>query len=318
MPNVLLTEKCVRSCPYCFAKKHMEESDNTMMRWDNLIYVLDFFHANKQNSISYLGGEPTIHPDFINIIEYTLKRRFKVCVFTSGVIPKIIVDKLYRTIEKNKDFESIHFICNINKPKNTSEREWKLIEQFFIKFSNSIVQGFNIFEESFDLTFLFHNIAKYGLANHLRIGLAHHIYNANNKCITPVKYEFIVTRLASFLPYFNSNKVTLGLDCGFPLCVFPDEILGKFYKAKASFQWNCSPVIDIGPDLTIWPCFPLCHLKEKSLLEFNNFNEINEYFIKLVGEKRKGNKGAFLECDICHYQENGLCSGGCLSYSLPV
>ena len=27
MANVLLTEACVRSCPYCFAKQYMSETD---------------------------------------------------------------------------------------------------------------------------------------------------------------------------------------------------------------------------------------------------------------------------------------------------
>lgn len=27
MPNILLTQRCVRSCPYCFAKKHMGGAD---------------------------------------------------------------------------------------------------------------------------------------------------------------------------------------------------------------------------------------------------------------------------------------------------
>ena len=48
MANILLTEKCVRSCPYCFAKKHMADApDNTALKWDDLIYLTDLFVASK-------------------------------------------------------------------------------------------------------------------------------------------------------------------------------------------------------------------------------------------------------------------------------
>jgi len=43
MANVLLTEKCVRACPYCFAKEYLKESKENMLSWENLIYIADLF-----------------------------------------------------------------------------------------------------------------------------------------------------------------------------------------------------------------------------------------------------------------------------------
>ena len=45
MPNILLTQKCIRSCPYCFARKHMHDSPpDDILKWEDLIYIVDFFH----------------------------------------------------------------------------------------------------------------------------------------------------------------------------------------------------------------------------------------------------------------------------------
>lgn len=49
MANLLLTEACVRSCPYCFAKQYMDGAmDQTAISRENVIYVADFLQ--KSNS----------------------------------------------------------------------------------------------------------------------------------------------------------------------------------------------------------------------------------------------------------------------------
>ena len=44
MANVLLTKKCVRSCPYCFAKEEMSGVDEEILEWEDLIYIIDLSH----------------------------------------------------------------------------------------------------------------------------------------------------------------------------------------------------------------------------------------------------------------------------------
>lgn len=71
MANVLLTETCVRSCPYCFAKQYMSEADvKDSLTWDNLIYIADFLQSSNINHISLLGGEPLLHPDISEFCKY--------------------------------------------------------------------------------------------------------------------------------------------------------------------------------------------------------------------------------------------------------
>lgn len=51
MANVLLTETCVRSCPYCFAKQYMDNTtDDDYLSWDNLIYITDFLEASGEKT----------------------------------------------------------------------------------------------------------------------------------------------------------------------------------------------------------------------------------------------------------------------------
>ncbi|NOZ37009.1 MAG: 4Fe-4S cluster-binding domain-containing protein, partial [Gammaproteobacteria bacterium] len=61
MPNILLTQKCVRSCPYCFAKKHMANSvPDDILSWENFIYLADLFEKSGERKFPLLGGEPSL------------------------------------------------------------------------------------------------------------------------------------------------------------------------------------------------------------------------------------------------------------------
>jgi molybdenum cofactor biosynthesis enzyme MoaA len=56
MANILLTEKCVRACPYCFAKEYLKESKENLLSWENLIYITDLFEISNEKHLSLLGG----------------------------------------------------------------------------------------------------------------------------------------------------------------------------------------------------------------------------------------------------------------------
>ena len=71
MANILLTEKCVRSCPYCFAKEYMKESEQSMLSWEDLIYIIDLLQISDEKNVSFLGGEPTLHPLFFQALVFS-------------------------------------------------------------------------------------------------------------------------------------------------------------------------------------------------------------------------------------------------------
>ena len=138
MPNVLLTQKCVRSCPYCFARKHMTDaSPDDVISWEDLIYLADFLQLSGERRFSILGGEPTIHPDFNNMVLYLLEREFHVTVFTSG----IMADK--KLIEAEKLFAEVPpgvlgFVVNLNDPAKTKTpmAELESAKRFMRAFGN--------------------------------------------------------------------------------------------------------------------------------------------------------------------------------------
>lgn len=318
MANILLTEQCVRSCPYCFAKKHMENSDQKNLQWEDFIYIVDLFSQKQPNHISLLGGEPTLHKDFVDFVAYLFNRKFTVTVFTSGIMSQTKLDKLKATIDQFPN-QHVNFVLNLNHPNMSTDKENERIDSFLEVFGENTTLSFNYYTLNMDMDYLFDYIEKFNLVRHIRLGLAHPIPGENNMCIPTENFDEMTEHLASYLPKFMKHNVTAGFDCGFPLCSFTDDQLGKFFKlekgsAGKSTKFVCNAALDIGPDMTVWSCFPLSKYHKKSIYEFDSVDDIYAYYQNLHKEVRAKQAGIFDECDGCIYKENEKCAGGCLAH----
>jgi radical SAM protein with 4Fe4S-binding SPASM domain len=316
MANVLLTEKCVRSCPYCFAKEHMENSESKNMTWDNIIYIADLFEISGEKRLSLLGGEPTLHEHFNEFVKYLIERNFHINIFTSGVISDFILEKMKRFLSDINP-EQLSFVCNINHPSITSKNEAKQLDKFLLAFGQITTAGYNIYEPTFELDFLFDLITKYGLRKHVRIGLTHPIPGEINKYVKLEEMNIMAEKFCSYLPMFERYQVSPGFDCGMPLCLFSDELIGKLFKShNGNLKFGCGPAIDIGTDMSVWSCFPLSGFNKKSIYEFNSVKEIADYFQSVHQRVRGEISGIYFKCDECYYREINLCHGGCLAHGV--
>ncbi len=319
MPNILFTQKCLRACPYCFANKHMSESPpEDVLSWENLIYIADFLAASGEKRFPILGGEPTLHPQFNPMVLYLLERGFDVTVFTSGIMSRAKLDEAV-ALFRNVSAPHLGFTVNLNDPHKTptSEAELESQRRFLGAFGEMICPGFNIYMLDFDLRFIFEAINEFGLQRTVRLGVAHPIPGVRNMFIPIDAMDVIVQRLFSFVPMFESLRVKPGFDCGFPMCRFSEEQLGWMYQhTGGKYNFGCGPVIDIGPDLSVWPCFPLSSYQKKSLLEFNSLREILDAYAELHKKIHVEVGGIFPECDECRHREDQTCMGGCVAHSL--
>ena len=314
MANILLTERCVRACPYCFAKKQMDESEAGYLSWENLIYLLDFLENSNHMRVSLLGGEPTLHPQFTDFTVYALERGFQVNVFTSGVMSEKKMEEAHRFLWHIPP-EKFSFTCNLNHPSISSESEQKQIDNFLGKFSPLVTLGYNIYQVDFDLEFLFRKILEFNLNKHVRIGLSHPIPNERNSHVAVSDMKKMGKRFMEYYEHFERLNITPSFDCGMPLCIFEEGDLGRLYKiTRNRLGFGCGPAIDIGLDMTVWACFPLSSLNRKPIFDFNSVQEINDYYRSLQDKIRAETGGIFDECDECVHRANQLCMGGCLAH----
>jgi sulfatase maturation enzyme AslB (radical SAM superfamily) len=312
MANILLTSKCTRSCPYCFAEKEMAGSTGERMSWENLIYITDFLQASGEKSISLLGGEPTLHANFVDYVLYLIERNFNICVFTNGIMSEQRLDEIKEHLT-SLPFDRLTFVCNLNNPEQTPappEHTRKIDE--FLSFMGPWAQpGFNIYRLDFDLEFIFDFVNRYGMKRSLRIGITHPVPGTNGMHIKPHEIKTVINRLCSFKPLFDKFRVKPGPDCGFPICKFDDEQLGWLHRLSGSdFKFGCGPAIDITPDMSVYACFPLSKIHRKSIYEFDTIQQVGEFYSKMLEQIRVEIPGIYAECDGCIHRIEGACSGG--------
>lgn len=85
-PLVVLTNRCNMDCDYCYteANDHLNEDEINKDKWKNIFDSIKIPGSRRIQNLSFTGGEPTCHPDFIDIFNY-VSGKFKVEVSTNGL-----------------------------------------------------------------------------------------------------------------------------------------------------------------------------------------------------------------------------------------
>lgn len=315
--NLIITNECNRACPYCFAREKVTLVDDGKgaiqehISLDEVATYLDFLECSNIKEFKILGGEPTVHPRFSDIVDAGLSHRFNfnVIVFTNGLWPDQVNEFFTEPRTSN-----VEFVVNVNEPH--VQKLWENVaqEKSLHIAGNRARISYNIFQEDFDLLFAADLIEKHNLSRNIRIGLASPIANSGNDYAMQGSLKHIGSRLVEQFRKLEKRDILCGLDCGFPLCMFSKQDLGALTLCSHGFSSQCDIIIDVGPDLTTWPCFPLSQLLNVKLTDYPDADALRSYYRhKLSTLRRLGSRD---ECLTCKYLRRNQCCGGCLSRTL--
>jgi radical SAM protein with 4Fe4S-binding SPASM domain len=81
LADIQITTKCNLHCPHCYAES---SSEGKNIGWEDLNLALDVFEKEGIFQVALGGGEPTLHPRFIEIIETVRKRGMVPNLTTNG------------------------------------------------------------------------------------------------------------------------------------------------------------------------------------------------------------------------------------------
>jgi len=305
MPNVMLTDYCNQNCSYCFAKKMMDEGKGNIST-GNFLRAIEFIVKSGEKKIGLIGGEPTLHPDFLELLGYVLGKVKTTLLFTNGIIEKDISKKL-----GDVDGEGFSVLLNLNGKSAYSSRQLELVEHTLQCLGEKVSLGYNIHTTEFDLNFHLEMIMKYGLSKELRVGLASPIAGKGVKdFFQPSDDTRVGKTLIKNAEMLEENDVLLALDCGFYMCMFTAEQLGILTEKTTGFQSICNPILDIDLDLNVHRCFPITGVAMKKLVDFKDTESVrNDFLERFEALKILGNEG---RCLTCKYMKRKQCRGWCL------
>lgn len=320
MANIMINEVCNQHCPYCFASEFVNIQKNNIS-FENFAkavsFVLTEHDVKRRGRVGIIGGEPLLHPNFGDYIEYLVKiNEIKhVTVYTNGVL----IEKHLNSILNDK----VSLLININSIKDVGEDNYHktedairlLIKEYNKK--NRITIGLNIYD-CIDYSFFIKLADKYSFPK-VRLSVVVPAYNKEKTGFA--HFKALKETILKITKSLMARDIRFGFDCNWPVpCMWNEEELDdlKLMGLSSSSReliplgdCQCQPVIDILPDLTAIRCFGLSDKTKTSIDKYESINELRSYFYKNYDQVLSKNPLHEM-CDKCELFPNS-CYGGCLA-----
>lgn len=268
--------------------------------------ALNLAERSKAPEIRLLGGEPTLHPQFIAFATKALERGLKVLVFSNGLIPPKPLEFLSGCTKKQ-----VGILINVNDESTYKPTEYKKLTSRLAALGDKVTCGYNISGPNFDLSPLARLISEHGLYPSIRLGLTHPILSSQNQFAAWTDVPAIARQVIDAARNLESRDIILGLDCGFTLCMFRDYY-AELISLRINYKFCCKPVIDLTPDGKMWYCLALWghenHYDIDSFQTLDGFRDAYEEQFRFIH-----GVGLLSDCPDCKFRKAGRCSGGCLS-----
>lgn len=316
MANIVITNICNLQCKYCFAEGLKENKEN-FITLGELYRILSFCKTSQETAMGIIGGEPTLHPMFKQILEitgnYSVENDLDTMIFTNG----IELEKFLPYIK-----ERHRILINCNSPIYQTESQYRALmstldaidEKGWFDYKKAIC-GCNIHLDCDNYDYFWNIVKKYNLKE-IRCS----VVNPSGEYLEYIsqKTEYFNKIKPLFMEFCRKAKehnCFIEMDCAkIPICYFTDEEL-KFVKEQTQdscLDTYCYPIVDILPDYKAVPCFGTFTPVDIEL--FKNMNELRRYLhIKKMTPKLEGNKEG--RCLICPMHSLLQCQGGCLKFS---
>lgn len=313
--NLIITDKCTNSCPYCFAayemQKHKEQNILSKESLDVFLHFLE--EGGTPIRLNVIGGEPLIYPHFDYLLEKLNSSKYvsHMVFFTGGIVLK----KNIEAIAKYEEKASLLFNLNERRSYMNPKHHNQVVDniEFAIKCGVRSSIGYNIYRQDFDGDEIIGFCNEFGIKD-LRFAVACPVYEVASNMVVPSSgYGELSTKVFRFLEKCFANGIKGHLDCTLPYCFFSIDQLGKLAKMHPQIitrMGKCGIPIDVNYDLSLFRCFSFSSYFSRKLTDFSSVEEIRNYFEEVI-DSRLLRPIIKDECKECQYSD--CCNGGCLS-----
>jgi hypothetical protein len=309
--NLAISAVCNQHCPYCFTVDHLNSSGagRDFLDIGDFEARLSFLERSGIDEIRLLGGEPSLHPQFIELIERARKTGKHITIFSNGLMPERALSYL-----ESLPLTECTVLVNVNEPRMVGEETHMWRYAAIRRLGERVLPGFNIYQADFQLDFLLPVIAEVGCRPAIRLGLAQPCLSGDNQYVHPNQYVAIGQKIVRFARIAASAGVRLEFDCGFVRCMFSDADLATLKTLGTDVGWRCNPILDVDIEGQVIYCYPLSGLGGMPLTAEADAPALRSAFEARTRPHRQA--GVFQECSTCSFKACGECPGGCLAVTM--
>lgn len=316
MANLAISAVCNRTCAYCFTVDHLSRGPQGYPRSVSPPFLetnrfeerLAFLARSELHEVRLLGGEPTLHPAFVEFVEQARAAGQEITVFSNGLMPARALAYL-----ASIPVDQCTVVINVNQPEE-EDLHYHRQMQTIRRLGKRAMPGFTIYRPDFQAEFLVDLIAATGCSPVIRLGLAHPCLSGSNRYLHPNQYRGAAIKIVRLAEAAAQAGILLDFDCGFVRCMFSDADLDILRQAKAHIAWECSPILDVDLEGNVIHCYPLAQFMSLPLTPTATTMQLRDAFEIRTRPYRQA--GVFPQCSACPFREAGECSGGCLAVTL--
>jgi MoaA/NifB/PqqE/SkfB family radical SAM enzyme len=334
MANIMVNEACNLRCPYCFAEEFVNKAPKEMTLEDFREALAFVLSDDSDRQVGIIGGEPLLYTHIDEAMRIALgdRRTDLVMIYTNAVA----LNRLAPEILEAKKFR---MLVNCNSPKDMGTEAFEKMRLNLLRFQRDHAGdgrfrlSVNIYKPDFDYSYVVPLVRELGF-DVIRLSVSVPQKGALNGK-SPLDYfqEMKLVAMRFVCDMIRCGVIT-GFDCNFlPGCVLTREERDSVMAAKEVFYdalsrryseafWqrsivcqthNCTPVIDILPDLTAIRCFGLSEYTKRDIRDYRSIGELRDHYISTV-DRPAHRLWTAEECEDCYERESGACSGGCLLF----
>lgn len=306
--NLIITSGCNKKCTFCFAKEKDALPDMTFEQIKKNIGKI-----NSDTRIKILGGEPTTHPQIIEILDELKKLDNSVTLISNMLFKN---DELLEKINELSEIDRLSFLINISELNEGQRKRVKHNLSNIKTFKGSFGFTLNIdtpFEE-------YRKILEFAQSLtpefSIRTSLPYPSYGKDDEKVFYLykKYEYM-DLLIEFIKWGNSNFKKVHVDCALYPCMFKDRETEEFIMRwlERPPELGCrGGAFDVFSDDIATLCYPAKFIKADMKnydLEEHAFNELLIRRDILLNDENVVPK----ECVSCEYFKK-KCAGPCAGF----
>lgn len=279
-------------------------------------WLLDFLKRSGENQVRLIGGEPTLHPQFI---KFVLKQTFtpwieNIHVFTNGTFDEDILQILFL----QSYHKSVSLLVNYNKlPKVLDNKIKRNLDILSKKKEIKLTIGINIYDPKQDFDYFIETQRMFGIKNIRWTIVSPYIKlkDENSEVDMFKHFKYILPQQERFLYQQQEQGLETHPDCNtIPTCLHTDKFLRDMQILNPSNieHRGCEPVIDVLSDMTQIRCFMFSDFPV-DIKQFETVQEVREYFKKTIDQKLDG----FIykkSCEYCQFYQKYRTSCGCKQF----
>mgnify|MGYP003249083410 FL=1 len=316
MANIMINGKCNLKCTYCFANNAYLESNMTI---ENVKTAVEFILKRNVERIGIIGGEPTLHPQLREILQYLCDNEDvkEAVLFSNG----ILLNNYWEELQNEKMKVLVNFNASTMMANSLYSRMLENIKAASQKYMGieRIALGLNIYDSQMDFEYIFKILETTGIKT-LRLSVVVPNYSVDESNTSLEKYESMKDITYDIICEALKRGIHPHFDCNLiPKCIFSVDEKKKIIQLGGNRtniitdRTYCSPVIDIMPDLTAVRCLGIGDSERVPIEKFKNIEDLRNYF------SYKFDDYSYImptsdKCKNCYERIVKKCSGGCLSY----